>query len=67
MTSSQIGYRVVSTYVRGDNLLRWKVQQYSEEGESRWCDSAFHGINFFNTASEAVKKMEELLLRRQIQ
>jgi len=60
---NQIGYRVVSTYVGPRNLLRWKVQRFAEEGESRWEDFALTGINLFETTDEAIGAMNERIVR----
>ncbi len=57
-------YRVVSVCPRdpvsGRLVLRWVVQKRAgPEAEAQWENAVFIGVNLFNTADEAVRKMKE--------
>jgi len=60
-------YRVVSVFIPkvGAGVLCWKVQELVDEGEARWADCVFPGVNMFNTAGDAVRKMRNLVQTRE--
>ena len=63
--SNQIGYRVVSTFVGPEQVLRWTIQQLADDdSECKWRNSVIKGVNFFTTSDRAVERMNQLVCDR---